>query len=67
MVQVACVKYNTVTDRDYSIESLINERITEIQTKDKGKIIDVKLTSTGDHVYMNIVALILYEVKENTK
>lgn len=67
MVQVACVKYNTVTDRDYSIENLINERITEIQTKDKGKIIDVKLTSTGDHVYMNFVALILYEVKENTK
>ena len=48
MVQVACVKYNTVTDRDYSIESLVNERITEIQTK----------------VHMNIVALILYEVKE---
>lgn len=66
MVQVACVKYNTVTDRDYSIESLI-ERITEIQTKDKGKIIDVKLTSTGDHVYMNFVALILYEVKEDVK
>ena len=59
--------YNTVTDRDYSIESLINERITEIQTEDKGKIIDIKLTSTGDHVYMNIVALILYEVKENVK
>lgn len=58
MIQVACVKYNTVTDRDYSIEKLINERITEIQTKDKGKIIDVKLTSTGDHVYMNFVALI---------
>ena len=67
MVQIAYVKYNTVTDRDYSIESLINERITEIQTEDKGKIIDVKLTSTGDHVYMNIVALILYEVKENVK
>ena len=67
MVQVACVKYNTVTDRDYSIEGLINERITEIQTEDKGKIIDIKLTSTGDHVYMNCVALILYEVKENTK
>ena len=58
---------NTVTDRDCSIESLINERITEIQTEDKGKIIDVKLTSTGDHVCMNIVALILYEVKENVK
>lgn len=67
MVQVACVKYNTVTDRDYSIESLVNERITEIQTKDKGKIIDVKLTSTGDHVHMNIVALILYEVKDDVK
>ena len=65
MVQVACVKYNTVTDRDYSIESLINERITEIQTE--GKIIDIKLTSTGDHVYMNFVALILYEVKEDIK
>ena len=67
MVQVACVRYNTITDCDCSIESLINERITEIQTEDKGKIIDVKLTSTGDHVYMNIVALILYEVKENVK
>lgn len=67
MVQVACVKYNTVTDRDYCIESLINERITEIQTEDKGKIIDVKLISTGDHVYMNIVALILYEVKDDVK
>lgn len=67
MIQVACVKYNTVTDRDYCIESLINERITEIQTKDKGKIIDVKLTSTGDHVYMNFVALILYEVKDDVK
>lgn len=67
MVQVACVKYNTVTDRDYSIERLINERITEIQTEDKGKIIDIKLTSTGDHVYMNFVALILYEVKEDVK
>ena len=39
MVQVACVRYNTVTDRDYSIESLINERITEIQTEDKGKLL----------------------------
>ena len=67
MVQVACVKYNTVTDRDYSIESLINERITEIQTEDKGKIIDIKLTSTGDHVYINLLALILYEVKEDVK
>ena len=67
MIQVACVKYNTVTDRDYCIESLINDRITEIQTKDKGKIIDVKLTSTGDHVYMNFVALILYEVKDDVK
>lgn len=67
MVQVACVRYNTITDRDYSIGSLINRRITEIQTEDKGKIIDVKLTSTGDHVCMNIVALILYEVKENAK
>lgn len=67
MVQVACVRYNTVTNRDYSIESLINERITEIQTKDKGKIIDVKLTCTGDHVYMNFVALILYEVKDDVK
>lgn len=64
MVQVAGVRYNTVTDRDYSIESLINERITEIQEDYKGKIIDVKLVSTGDHVYMNLVALILYEVKE---
>lgn len=64
MVQVACVRYNTVTDRDYSIESLINERITEIQEDYKGKIIDVKLVSTGDHVHMNLVALILYEVKE---
>ena len=64
MVQVACVRYNTVTDRDYSIESLINERITEIQEDYKGKIIDVKLVSTGDHVNMNLVALILYEVKE---
>ena len=67
MVQVACVRYNTITDRDYSIGSLINRRITEIQTEDKGKIIDVKLISTGDHVCMNIVALILYEVKENVK
>lgn len=64
MVQVACVRYNTVTDRDYSIESLINERITEIQEDYKGKIIDVKLVSTGDHVHTNLVALILYEVKE---
>ena len=64
MVQVAGVRYNTVTDRDYSIESLINERITEIQEDYKGKIIDVKLVSTGDHVCMNLVALILYEVKE---
>lgn len=64
MVQVAGVRYNTVTDRDYSIESLINERIREIQEDYKGKIIDVKLVSTGDHVYMNLVALILYEVKE---
>lgn len=64
MVQVAGVRYNTVTDRDYSIESLINERITEIQEDYKGKIIDVKLVSTGDHVHMNLVALILYEVKE---
>jgi hypothetical protein len=47
MVQVACVKYNTVTDRDYSIESLINERITEIQAEDKGKIIDIKLHLLG--------------------
>ena len=39
MVQVACVRYNTITDRDYSIGSLINRRITEIQTEDKGKII----------------------------
>ena len=64
MVQVAGVRYNTVTDRDYSIESLINERIREIQEDYKGKIIDVKLVSTGDHVHMNLVALILYEVKE---
>lgn len=64
MVQVAGVRYNTVTDRDYSIESLINERITEIQEDYKGKIIDVKLVSTGDHVHTNLVALILYEVKE---
>lgn len=64
MVQVACVRYNTVTDRDCSIESLINERITEIQEDYKGKIIDVKLVSTGDHVHTNLVALILYEVKE---
>ena len=64
MVQVAGVRYNTVTDRDYSIESLINERIREIQEDYKGKIIDVKITSTGDHVHMNLVALILYEVKE---
>ena len=64
MVQVAGVRYNTVTDRDYSIESLINERIREIQEDYKGKIIDVKLVSTGDHVCMNLVALILYEVKE---
>ena len=67
MVQVACVRYNTVTDRDCSIESLINERITEIQTEDKGKIIDVKLTSAATHGYINTTALILYEVKENTK
>lgn len=39
MIQVACVKYNTVTDRDYSIESLINERITEIQTRIKVKLL----------------------------
>lgn len=64
MVQVACVKY--ATDHAYSIENLINERITKIQ-EDKGKIIDIKLTSTGDRVNMNFVALILYEVKEDVK
>lgn len=67
MIRAMSVRYNTITDRDYSIGFLVDKRITEIQTEDKGKIIDVKLTSTGNHVDMNIVALILYEVKDDVK
>lgn len=39
MVQVACVRYNTITDRDYSIESLVNERITKFKQRIKVKLL----------------------------
>lgn len=67
MIRAMSVRYNTITDRDDSVGRLVDEAIREIQTEDKGKIIDVKLTSTGDHVYTNIVALILYEAKDGVK
>ena len=62
---VSC--HTTVGCDSRSIGTLVNNTIREIQEQCRGKIIDVKLTSTGNHVDMNIVALILYEVKENVK
>ncbi len=49
---------------DDSIGRLVDETIREIQEKEKGKIVDVKLTSTGSFSYIYITALILYEVRE---
>lgn len=49
---------------DDSVGRLVDETIKEIQEKEKGKIVDVKLTSTGSFSYIYITALILYEVKE---
>lgn len=65
---VIASEYNNynITDDD-SVGRLVDETIKEIQEKEKGKIVDVKLTSTGSFSYIYITALILYEVKENTK
>lgn len=49
---------------DDSIGRLVDETIREIQEKEKGDIIDVKLTSTGAFSYIYITALILYEARE---
>lgn len=67
---VIASEYNTnnynIADDD-SVGRLVDETIKEIQEKEKGKIVDVKLTSTGSFSYIYIAALILYEVKENVK
>lgn len=67
---VIASEYNTnnynIVDDD-SIGRLVDETIKRIQEKEKGKIVDVKLSSTGSFSYIYITALILYEVKENTK
>lgn len=67
---VIASEYNTnnynIADDD-SVGRLVDETIKRIQEKEKGKIVDVKLTSTGSFSYIYITALILYEVKENTK
>ena len=52
---------------DDSMGRLVDETIREIQEKEKGKIVDVKLTSTGSFSYIYITALILYEVREVVK
>ena len=62
---VSC--HTTVGCDSRSIGTLVNNTIREIQTEYKGKIVDVKLTSAATHGYINTTALILYEVKENTK
>ena len=62
---VSC--HTTVGCDSRSIGTLVNNIIREIQTEDKGKIVDVKLTSAATHGYINTTALILYEVKENLK
>ena len=69
MILATSVSCHTTVDCDSrSIGTLVNNTIREIQEQCRGsKIVDVKLTTTGNHVDMNIVALILYEVKENTK
>ena len=68
MILATSVSCHTTVDCDSrSIGTLVNNTIREIQTEDKGKIIDVKLTSAATHGYINTTALILYEVKENVK
>lgn len=49
---------------DDSMGRLVDEAIREIQEKEKGEIVDVKLTSTGSFSYIYITALILYEARE---
>ena len=68
MILATSVSCHTTVDCDSrSIGTLVNNTIREIQTECKGKIVDVKLTSAATHGYINTTALILYEVKENTK
>ena len=57
--------YNITNDD--SVGRLVDETIKEIQEKEKGKIVDVKLTSTGSFSYIYITALILYEAREVVK
>ena len=60
---VSC--HTTVGCDSRSIGTLVNNIIREIQTEDKGKIVDVKLTSAATHGYINTTALILYKVKDD--
>ena len=74
MILATSVSCHTITDYDSSfhniggtksIGTLVNNVIREIQTEDKGKIVDVKLTSAATHGYINTTALILYKVNDN--
>ena len=66
MILATSVSCHTTMDCDSrSIGTLVNNIIREIQTEDKGKIVDVKLTSAATHGYINTTALILYKVKDD--
>jgi hypothetical protein len=66
MILATSVSCHTMADCDSrTIGTLVNNIIREIQTEDKGKIVDVKLTSAATHGYINTTALILYKVNDN--
>lgn len=74
MMLATSVSCYTITDYDSSVHNiggtksigtLVNNIIREIQTEDKGEIVDVKLTSAATHGYINTTALILYKVSDN--